>query len=234
MSTEKKYKVGYKIYQNDRLKPVLFHGKEIHPLYVQVTFDRQPIYFKSYYFDLLSEPRYAAWHFTGNKFPAIKEIEQKEDRLINFIIDKYAGNFSLELFKEKYAYYGRDLLSLMEDGFKEYLSIFFNDEGDNLLASMIKVIGASESAYTIVEGLKQPLKPALYEKMRKNSAYHAPPYLPLMDYARKKREGWLTTLSVFEWEESQTQAAFASLLESSYPNYDKTQTLKFIEKLILH
>jgi hypothetical protein len=231
LSTEKKYKVSFKIYQNDRLKPVLFHGKQINPLYIQLTFDRQPIYFKSYYFDLLSKPQYAARHFTGNKYPAIKEVEAKEEKLINFIIEKYSDDFSLQLFKEKYTYYSRDLLSMMEGDFKDYLFTFFNDEGDNLLASMISLIGVYESGFRIVEGLKRPLKPALYEKMINNAAYYAPPYLPLMTLAHKKGEGWLTTLSVYEWEADETLETFDKLMSTSYPEYDKAKAMNYIQKL---
>ena len=221
-----------KIYQNDRLKPVLFHGKQVNPLYIQLTFDRQPIYFKSYYFDLLSKPQYVARHYTGNVYPAIQQVQEKEERLINFIIDEYANDFSLELFKEKYTYYSRDLLTMMEQGFKEYLYFFFNDEGDNMLASMIELIGMYESAYFIVDGLKRPLKPALYDKMIKNAAYYAPPYLPLVEMARKKGEGWLTTLSIYEWQKLQSEKVFSEMLTTTFPEYDERQLRKTVEKLI--
>lgn len=51
-------KISFKTYLNDRLKQVDFHGQLTFPLYVQVTYERKPIYFKSYYFELFSKPRY--------------------------------------------------------------------------------------------------------------------------------------------------------------------------------
>ena len=96
----KAYKVTYKIYNNERLKKSFFHTKIMHPLYVQVTFDRVPIYFKSYYFDLFSKSKYAI-QVAGQVFtPDIKEIIKKEEQLIEFIIDKNLNNFSIDLFKK--------------------------------------------------------------------------------------------------------------------------------------
>jgi hypothetical protein len=47
------------------------------------------------------------------------------ESLIEFIIDKHRDNFSLDPFKTEYAYYGRDLLDMMEPGFLEYLYTFY-------------------------------------------------------------------------------------------------------------
>jgi hypothetical protein len=232
MKGEKTYKASFKTYQNSRLKTVSFHGKDIYPLYIQLSFDRQTIYFKSYYFDLLSRPQYAADHFTGTRPPSIKDIVAKEEKLIYFIIDKYADHFSLELFKEKYEYYNKDILSVLDEGFKEYLYIFFNDEGDNLLATMVSLIGKYESSITILDGFKNPLKPALYDKILLNATYYAPPYLPLIDLAGKKGEGPLTTLSVFEWGQNEIQQELDKLLEKSFQQYNKNELRKYISKLI--
>ena len=232
MKNDKSYKVSFKTYLNERLKPVSFHGIDIYPLYVQVTFDRQSIYFKSYYFDLLSQPQYVARHFTGNRNPSIEEIRIKEERLSNFIIEKYGDDFSLEVFQEKYNYYSRDLLNMMESGFKEYLWIFFNDEGDNLLASMIHLIGRFESGINITDSLKRPLKTTLYDKMIANAAYYAPPYLPLMQLAKQKGEGKVTTLSVYEWESKEIQDSLDQLLEKSFPNYARKKIDPYINEII--
>ena len=83
----RQYKVTHKTYYNERLKKSLFHTKLMHPLYVQVIFDRIPIIFKSYYFDLFSKPKYAI-RVAGQVFtPDIKEIIAKETTLLEFIID---------------------------------------------------------------------------------------------------------------------------------------------------
>jgi hypothetical protein len=107
-------KASYKTYFNDRLKQTAFHGKLTYPFYVQVTFDRKSIFFKSFFFDLFSKPKYA-FHIGAETFgPDIKDIIKKEEALIEFIIDKNQNDFSC-----------RDLLDMMEEGFQDYLYTFF-------------------------------------------------------------------------------------------------------------
>lgn len=228
----KTYKVSYKIYFNDRLKPVSFHGKAINPLYIQVNFDRQSIYFKSYYFDLLSRPQYAARHITGNKIPNITEVRAKEEQLIDFIIEKNADNFSLVLFKERYDYYCRDLLDLMEGGFKDYLYVFFHDEGLPVLGSMIKEYGRIAQAINIVNGLKLALKPLIFSKLLENAVFYAPPYIPLQLFTDIKKKGRLITFSVYEWEQPERKEAFFEFLGKSLPKYEEKAVERQIKKLI--
>jgi len=85
---EKEYKISYKTYYNKRLKKSCFHNKLVHPLYIQVIFDRISIVFKSYYFELFSKPKYAI-RVSGEIFaPDIKQIISEEKALIDFIINK--------------------------------------------------------------------------------------------------------------------------------------------------
>lgn len=231
MTTEKPYKISYKLYQNSRLKPVSFHGKEIYPLYVQVTFDRHSIYFKSYYFDLLSAPIYAVRHHSGSRYPGIKEVEEKEQRLIEFILQKYSDLFSLELFKEKYVYYSSDLLSLMDEDFKDYLFTFLNDEGDDFLAMMIKRASDFEAGIRIVEGLQRPLKQNLYQKMMEHAAYYVPGYLPVAALQQNKGDR-LLTFSIFEWEMPETKEALNKVLVHSFPNYNADDVAGYIKKIV--
>jgi hypothetical protein len=231
LTTEKPYKISYKLYYNTRLKPVLFHGKEIYPLYVQLTFDRQSIYFKSYYFDLLSAPKYAIRHYTGSKYPGIKEVEEKEERLIEFILQKYSDAFSLELFKEKYVYYSSDLLSLLDEEFKDYLFTFLNDEGDDFLAMMVKRVSDLEAGIRITEGLQRPLKPNLYQKMMEYAVYYVPGYLPVTTLQGKKGDR-LLTFSIFEWELPENKEALNKILAHSFPNYKPDDVVTHINKMV--
>ncbi|GAC1419612.1 MAG: hypothetical protein NVS1B13_06560 [Flavisolibacter sp.] len=91
MNTDKLNKVRFKVYSNDRLKKVCFHGKEVFPLYIQVGYDRQTIYFKSYYFDLLSKTQFVFKHITGKKHPVISDVITKEERLFSYIIENHDG-----------------------------------------------------------------------------------------------------------------------------------------------
>ncbi len=135
---DKVYTISYKTYFNERLKPVLFHGQEMHPLYIQVIFDRKPIYFKSYFFDLLAKEK----HGSNSVKPAAKDVIQKEERLLEFLSRQQKDGFSLEQFKTDYQYYCRDLLDLMDVGFKNYMITFFFDDGKPELSRL--VIGSKD------------------------------------------------------------------------------------------
>jgi hypothetical protein len=58
MDQEKTYQVTYKVYHNERIKMVSFHGKLVYPLYIRLTFDRRSTEYKSNLFDLFMKPKY--------------------------------------------------------------------------------------------------------------------------------------------------------------------------------
>lgn len=115
------YKITYKTYLNERLKQVDFHGQLTYPLYVQVTFERKTIFFKSYYFELFAKSRYfLVVPGAGSKGPSLEQVIEKENEVINFILNKFKDDFSLEKFKTAYAYYSKDLCDITERGFVDY------------------------------------------------------------------------------------------------------------------
>lgn len=228
----KTYQVTYKTYFNDRLKKVSYHGKLTYPLYVQVTFDRQSIFFKSYYFDLFSKPKYAV-HIAGERFgPDIKDIIEKEELLIGYIVDKNTGNFSLDLFKSEYAYYSRDLLDGMEESFLEYLYSFFYDEGLPSLAETIKAGYGNCKLYDLIQDFKISLKPELFKKLRENSLYYSLPYLPLCEFNEKPKRTLLSAFTVMDWEDVAAKERFRSFWKHYYPYNDIEPVLKEIQDKI--
>jgi hypothetical protein len=230
--TEKAYKVTYKTFYNDRLKKSLFHNKLIYPLYAQVIFDRIPIIFKSYYYDLFSKPKYAI-RVAGQEYaPDIKEIIKMEKTLIEFIIDKNLKNFSLNLFKKEYAYYSRDLLDIMEEGFLNYLYTFFHDEGMPFIADTFNAGASDSKLYDLVQDLKRALNPPLYKRLLENSFYYAPPYLPLYAFIKKPQRTPITSITVMEWEQPNTKRRFADFFRKHYPNKNVAEIPQEIEKWV--
>jgi hypothetical protein len=229
---EKEYRVTYKTYYNDRLKQTNFHGKLMHPLYVQVTFDRKSIFFKSFFFDLFSKPKYAA-RIGGEIFgPDIKDIIKKEESLVEFIIDKNRDNFSLDLFKTEYAYYGRDLLDMMEPGFLEYLYTFLHDEGLPYLAETVEFGSLTCKLYDLVMDFKRCLNPKLYQKLWDNSFYYSPPYLVLCAFNEKPQQTLLKVFTVMDWELPGVKLNFIDFLKRNYPNSNVGEILKVIENRV--
>jgi hypothetical protein len=229
---EKEYRVTYKTYYNDRLKQTNFHGKLMYPLYVQVTFDRKSIFFKSFFFDLFSKPKYAA-RIAGEVFgPDVKDIIKKEESLIEFIIDKNRNNFSLDLFKMEYAYYGRDLLDMMEPGFLEYLYTFLHDEGLPYLAETVKLGSLTCKLYDLVLDFKRCLNPKLYQKLWDNSFYYSPPYLVLCAFNEKPQQTLLKVFTVMNWEQPGVKDSFAEYVKRNYSDMNASDLLIEINKAL--
>lgn len=226
----KTYKVTYKTYFNERLKQVSFHGKLTHPLYIQVTFDRRTTFFKSYYFELFSKPRYFLLAAGKKGGPSLEQVIAKENELIDFVIDKALDDFSIERFREQYLYYCRDLCDVTEDGFREYLFTFFHDKGMPAFAATINEGSKTKILYEVVRDLKRALKPALYDELIENSFYYAPPYLPLFGFMMQFKKWPLLSLSVMEMNIPSKRNNLAEYAEKYFPGRDLMESLNKILK----
>ena len=227
---EKESTISYKVYPNERLKKVLFHGKEIYPLYIQVIYDRKPIYFKSYFFDLLSQEKYALHYIGGKRIPAQNEIIAKEESVINFLIEKQKTNFNLDNFQKEYYYYSKDLLNPLDDGFKDYLVTFFEDQGQPELARLIASGRETIMSTNLIHGFKSALKPPLFKLLLENAPYYGPPFIPLQNFIEKKGAQSFYTFPVYEWNQSKAQ--FEAFLKKTYPDYSFEKVQASIKKLI--
>src|SRR5450756_1075117 len=113
------YDISYKTYFNTRIKEVLFQGVETWPLYVQMTYDRKSIFFKSYYFDLFSQPKYDFLRMP------LSQVEELERQVLDFIIAGEGNHFNLTVASVKYKRYCQDLLGLCEPEFTSWLVSYF-------------------------------------------------------------------------------------------------------------
>ncbi|MES1224281.1 MAG: hypothetical protein ABUT20_52790 [Bacteroidota bacterium] len=232
MADEKGYQISFKTYHNERIKPVTFHGKEMYPLYLQLTYNRQTIYFKSYYFDLFSKSKYVIRHFSGNRKPVIKEVIEKEETLINDILKKNHTNFSLALFKERYEFCCRDIIQELESGFFYYLFVYLTDEGVDFIGTLIYDRANQTNLNTLLRNMKKAFKPSIYDKLIENAAYYAPPYLPVFEFAENHFKERLITFPVFQWEDPAVQKSLAEFMAHKFPAYDYNTTLKQVKQII--
>ncbi|MEO7046861.1 MAG: hypothetical protein ABI091_16280 [Ferruginibacter sp.] len=216
----KPYKVTYKVFSYERLQKINFHGKLTYPIYVQVTFGRRNIIFKSYYFDLFSKPKYSRI-FHGKIYgPKIKDIIEIENELIKFIIDKHPDDFSLDFFKKEYAFYSRDLCDLTEEGFKDYLFTYFNDAGLYSFADIIKNGSKDKNLYELLEDMRTLFKINIYEDLIENSFYYAPPYYPLMKFVNQTKKWPLRYFSFREWEDKKLQNDFNYFIANDFKKFN--------------
>jgi hypothetical protein len=226
----KVYKITYKAYLNDRLKQVDFHGQLTYPLYIQLTFERKTIFFKSYYFELLSKSRYLLSVAGLSKSPSIKEVIAKENEVIDFIISKHGDDFSLEVFKSAYPYYSKDLCDVTENGFLDYLHTFFEDKGMPNLATVIREGAKSCNAYEVVRDLKRAFQKPLYDEMIENALYYAPSYLPLYGFMVEIKKWPMLMLTAMELERPETQSALRDYTVKHYPGIAAEEVLRQVGK----
>lgn len=224
------YKVSYKTYFNERLRQVSFHGKLTQPLYIQITFDRRTTFFKSYYFELFSKPKYHLLAAEKKGGPSLEQVIDKEKELIDFVIDKTLDDFSLERFKEQYNYYCRDLCEVTEGGFREYLFTFFHDKGMPILAATLNEGSKTKILYDVVRDLKTASRPPLYDELIENSFYYAPPYLPLFGFMMQFKKWPLLSLSVMEVNLPDVRTNLGAYAEKYYPGRD---ILKSVNDILL-
>jgi hypothetical protein len=217
-------KITYKTYFNDRLKEVDFHGKLTHPLYVQLTYERKTIFWKSYYFELLSKPRFFLdVPGAGKKGPELELAIRKEREVIDFVIEKNAADFSLETFKSQYNYYSKDVCDLAEVGFREYLFRFFWDEGSPYLGDLVKHGCKHVVAYDLVRDFKCNFTKEKYDKLVKNSFLFVPTYLPLYGYMSEIKRWPEKILTMKEFRDLKTGPEFRKYVETFYPGTDMLQ-----------
>lgn len=231
MDQKKTYKVTYKVYHNGRLKKVSFHGMPMYPLYLRLTFDRRTTEYRSNLFDLFMKPKYGI-RVSGEIYPPhIERIIEREEKLIEFVIDRHPEDFSLELFKKEYDYYSRDLLDEMEPGFMNYLRAYFDDEGMPYLGDALANSQPEVSIFDVTLDLKRGLKPDLYQHLIDQSFLYTP-YFPLHYFIEVPLRWPFKILTIMEWESLTTQEKFSDFMKKYYPDKGLPDILVAIDKYI--
>lgn len=222
-------KITYKTYFNDRLKQVLFHRTPTYPLYIQVTYDRKSIFFKSYYFDLLAKPRFRL-RIPGltDKMPTVEHCIEQEHKVIEYIIQKHRDDFSLDLFKEEYDIVSTDLIAELEPLFFKYMYTFFWDDGYPGLGDLSFYGSRDVVAYDAVRSMRRAFKPELYKKFKDNSLYYAPPYLPLYEYMDEIKHWPLKILTVMDL---QLEGSVEALKKHLLRQYSEKDTIEIMDQV---
>lgn len=142
------------------------------------------------------DKRKSSCGFLSNKKDAKNRSLKKK---VDFIIDKHPDNFSLDLFKQEYAFYSIDLFDVTEEGFIDYMYTFFQDKGMPAFAVAIREGSRVSHCYDVVRDIKWTFTKPLYEELVENSLYYAPPYLPLYGFMHQTKKWPMLSLTVMEW-----------------------------------
>jgi hypothetical protein len=208
------YKVTYKTYYNERVKKVSFQGGETYPLYVQVTYDRKTIIFKSYYFDIFSQTKYDYFGTT------MAQIDELENRVMDFVTARYADEFSLDRVPSRYKMFSIDVLDTMEEPFKEWMIRFFETEKLPGYAAMIRSVMKEVSAMHLLDEFKIGLSSPIYNRLEEKAARQGPPYIPLASFIRQKQSKGPICLPLHEWIQEEKQFEIEDFIDANYGDYD--------------
>jgi hypothetical protein len=98
------------------------------------------------------------------------------------------------------------------------------------------VIGSKDliTSDGLMDALKDSLKPGLYNKLVEHTAYYAPPYLPLHEFAKKRIKEAFVTFSIYQWREPGLENAFLDFLKTNYPGYTIGDVKRHINQTIDH
>lgn len=229
---KKQLKLSYKIYANTRLQNVTFHGQVTAPLYIQLIYNKKPVYFKSSYFDQLSSPKYAIQSILGYHAPVVSQVIGLEEELLEYLCKKQTDNIDVDALKANYYLLSRDLLFHLEEGFQRYLTTFFQDEGLPVLAFLIFEGGKKSTAEQILNDLKISIDKHLFKKLLENATHYAPPYIPLCAFLRTNKKQLVPLLPVLEWSSVEFKNNFKTFLGANFIEYNFAQIDQYLNKLI--
>ena len=211
------YDISYKTYFNTRIKEVLFQGVETWPLYVQMTYDRKSIFFKSYYFDLFSQPKYDFLRMP------LSQVEELERRVLDFIIAEGGTNFNLTMASVKYKNYCLDVLDLCEPKFKSWLVSYFKEENLAGLAAMVEQAKDRVVGIHLWDDLKKTMDAGSFLRMEKRAMSFGGSYLPLATYIIRQYPKGPFCLPIHEWYENKNRKKMESAMGESFQWVSMTQ-----------
>jgi len=220
------YDISYKTYFNFRLNPVVFQGEDSWPLYVQMTYDRRTIFFKSYYFGLFAQSR-----FDFLRMPII-QVDQLERRVMDYIIARSADRFELNSVSRQYKVYCQDVLELSAPRFKLWLASYFKEEKMEGLAAMVEQTWEGVAAIQVWDDLKKICDTQRFLKMEELAARFGGPYLPLATYIRHKYPKGPFCLPVHEWFNLEDQIEIENFTDERFWRVDFGQLIKYVFGLV--
>lgn len=225
----KTYKITYKTYFNTRLKQGDFHGMETYPLYAQVTYRQQTLFFKSSMFDLFSEKRFGQLQGKKYKAPSLDFVSAKEDTVLGYTVEQLRDDFSLDSFKESYKYCGTDLCTSTGEALRVSMALNMALKGESNFWRALAAGSEQYILYDVLNEAKRLFKPEVYETLQ-SELEQAPPYMELFGFMRQYKKWPDQVLTVMEWEDRKTQQAFSEYMNANYPERDVQATIASVER----
>ncbi len=124
--TKREKKITVKFFLNEAVEPVIGEGKKKHyPLYVQVTYNRKNMQFKS---------KYSEYYGSLDEVkPSLLRFEEKVIKsIVSYEVVNITGEYDLKGLKKKYEVYSTSILEVLEHYLKPKLRLAVLKTGSEL------------------------------------------------------------------------------------------------------
>lgn len=170
-SSQREKKITVKFFLNEAVEPVSGEDKrQYHPLYLQVTYNRRNMQFRSKY---------------GEYYPSLEEVKptlmQFEERVVRAIVSHEAGKqkseYDLKGLKRKYGVYSVSILEALEQYLKPKLRLAVLKTGSELAGVLnftdpnVTAGQLYEAARLLFQGFEQILPEKLKEELEAYAVY---------------------------------------------------------------
>lgn len=209
----KQYRITYKIYFNERLNAVSFHGKATPPVYIQLTYRRRTAMFKSYYFDLFSKARYAARLRGKHIAPSVEDVVAMEEKVLEYLVRHSNEDATVETLQQQYYFYSMDLCTSSEESFRVNMFMSLRETGTGAFAKALTTGSEREVLYDVLHDMALVLKADVHQRLLADALAQHQFYLPLYRFVLDTTKPPYRSLSVMEWLDEDVQGAFADYLQ---------------------
>jgi hypothetical protein len=215
-------KITVKFFLNEAVEPIMGESKKKHyPLYVQVTYNRKNMQFKSKYSEY-----YESLH--GVK-PSLLTFEEKVIKsVINYEIGKVKADYDLKGLKRKYEVYSVSILEAVEHYLKPKLrtSVFKTNNELSLTLNFDSAHSTTDKLYKAAQLLFKDFDSYLTDKLKEElEAYnhYQKFYRPVLTY---------NFPTLIDWADGSYRSELEKKLNDAFKN--KPELIKSIKSLIDH
>ena len=226
-------KITYKVFFFERVKKkVRFFESETYPLQIRLTAGTRTLYLKSNFFIQLQQHKYQLEVLHNDIKISINDIIWREEELMNYLLNKKREDVSLDIIRQEYVFFSRDILNELDERFRQFLIDFFYDEDLLAYSLFIKNAGNNHTCEFILDNLQKSLQPLVFEKLLKTAVAKAPPYIPFIKFFRDISNNPLPVFPVYQWLQEPVLNKFELFIAHHFPEYQTANAVNYINAFI--
>ncbi len=226
-------RITYKVFFFERVKKKLkFFETDTYPLQIRLTAGTRSLYMKSNFFTQVQQSKYQQEAIYNEIKISLADIINCEEELMNYILEKERSNVSLDLIRQEYSQFSKDILHELDERFKLFLVDFFYNENLPAYSLFIKNDGVNHTSEFILKNLEQSLQPTVFTRLLKTAVEKAPPYIPFIKFYRENIKNPVPLFPVYQWQQEPVKHNFLLFIEKNYPEYKNHHPENYINAFI--